>query len=130
MNAPPATAGHDILERVLAVGDLAQLTPAERNAYYNAVCRSTGLNPLTRPLEYIRLQGKLVLYARRDAADQLRKLHGVSLRILSQEFKCDMFSVTVEAKDKDGRIDCDMGVVSIAGLKGEMLANAILKGLT
>ena len=63
---------NDALERIIAQGDLGTLTPEQRTAYYRAVCESLGLNPLTRPFEYIRLQGKLTLYARRDAADQLR----------------------------------------------------------
>ena len=45
--------GTQIMERVLAVGDLNQLQPAERVSYYNAVCESVGVNPLTRPFEYI-----------------------------------------------------------------------------
>ena len=56
-----------IVERVLATGDLAKLSSAERINYYNAVCRSVGLNPLTQPFQYITLNGKLTLYVRRDA---------------------------------------------------------------
>jgi hypothetical protein len=130
MNALLTTESSAILERVLAVGDLAQLTPSERNQYYNAVCRSTGLNPLTRPFEYVKLSGKLVLYARRDAADQLRKLNGVSLRIVRQETIQDLFVVTVEAKDANNRVDTDLGAVAISGLRGEALANAMLKACT
>ena len=39
----------DIMESVLINGDLAKLTPEERTRYYNGVCRSLGLNPLTQP---------------------------------------------------------------------------------
>ena len=71
-----ATLGADI-ERVLVGGDLSKLTPEQRVRYVGETCRSLGLNPLTRPFEFINLGGKLVLYAKRDAADQLRKLNGI-----------------------------------------------------
>jgi hypothetical protein len=130
MNAIATLEHSELMERVLTVGDLAQLTPGERNQYYGAVCRSVGLNPLTRPFEYLRLNGKLVLYARRDAGDQLRKIHGVSLRIVSQENDGDVYTVTTEAKAADGRLDMDIGAVVIASLRGEALANARMKAVT
>ena len=40
----------EVLEQVLIGGDLAQLTEAQRLAYYRAVCQSLGLNPLSKPL--------------------------------------------------------------------------------
>jgi hypothetical protein len=62
----------EVLEQVLIGGDLAQLTEAQRLAYYRAVCQSLGLNPLSKPFEYLWLNGKLRLYALCDCADQLR----------------------------------------------------------
>src|SRR3990167_4471175 len=97
----------DIMESVLLKGDIGKLTPEERVTYYKGVCESVGLNPLTRPLEYITLNGKLTLYARRDAADQLRKIHGVSIEILSQRLDGGLLTVHVRAKDKTGRTDED-----------------------
>ena len=94
------------------------------------MCQSVGLNPLTRPFEYISLQGKLVLYARRDAADQLRRIHGISVEIVERKVVGDILVVHVRAHDKSDRTDEDLGTVSVAGLKGEALANAMLKGIT
>jgi hypothetical protein len=122
--------GGAIVEQVIAKGNLAQLTPEERTRYYTEVCRSVGLNPLTRPLEYITLNGKLTLYARRDAADQLRKLHGISIEIVERSVLEGLITVHVRAKDRDGRTDEDLGVVSVANLKGEAAANAMLKAIT
>jgi hypothetical protein len=62
----------EILEQVLIGGDLSGLTEVQRLAYYRAVCQSLGLNPLSKPFEYLWLNGKLRLYALRDCADQLR----------------------------------------------------------
>jgi len=120
----------EIIEAVVAKGDLALLTPEERTRYYVQVCRSVGLNPFTKPFEYIRLSGRLVLYAKREAADQLRQIHGISLEIVSQQVDSGMLVVHVRAKDKTGRTDEDLGAVSIAGLQGEAKANATLKAIT
>jgi hypothetical protein len=121
----------DIMEAVLLKGDLIKLTPEERLRYYNETCRSLGLNPLTRPFEYLMLNGKLQLYARRDATDQLRKLHGISVKILNQKVSNDLLTVHVQARDKEGREDEDVGAISFPDtLRGEIRSNAIMKAVT
>jgi hypothetical protein len=121
---------YDVLEKVVIHGDLAKLSPEERVAYYARVCESLGLNPLTRPIDYILLNGRLTLYANRSAADQLRNLHGISIEIVSQQQVGDLYVVHVRARDREGRVDEDLGVVPIKGLSGDALANAILKAIT
>jgi hypothetical protein len=125
----PARPG-DIIESVIAKGDLARLTPEERTRYYVEVCKSVGLNPFTRPLEYITLSGKLTLYARREAADQLRQIHGISIEIISQKVDGDLLIVHAKARDKSGRTDEDFGAVNVGGLRGEARANGMLKAIT
>jgi hypothetical protein len=115
------------IETVLATGDLSKLSPEDRTRYLLRVCESLQLNPLTRPLQYIVLSNRLTLYATRDATDQLRKLHGVSVRIASRERLDDLYIVQAEATDRTGRTDTSLGVVSIRGLAGEALANALMK---
>lgn len=119
-----------IIEQVLIKGDLGKLTPEERVIYYREVCRSLGLNELTKPFEYITLNGKLTLYARKDCTDQLRDKHRVSVRKIEREQIGDLYVVTVYATDNTGRTDSDMGAVNIKGLTGENLANAMLKAMT
>jgi len=118
------------LERVLVAGDLAGLSELQRIEYYKAVCESLGLNPLTRPFEYLRLNGRLVLYATRAAADQLRSIHGISIIDARIERQDDLITVTVRGRNRDGREDVEIGVVSVAGLRGDALANAQMKALT
>jgi len=124
--AQPGDAG-DIIESVIAKGDLAKLSPQERTRYYVEVCRSVGLNPLTKPMEYITLNGRMVLYALRNCTDQLRTNRGVSVEDMTESEREGVYVVTCKVKDKDGRTDMAKGAVSIAGLKGEALANAIMK---
>lgn len=118
------------VERVLLDGNLAQLTPDQRVAYYNNVCESLGLNPLTKPFEYITLNSKLTLYAKRDCCEQLRKIHGVSIEIVKREILDTIYVVTARATDRAGRSDESTGAVNIENLKGEARANALMKGET
>lgn len=127
-NKPTAA---DVVESVIVKGDLGQLTPAERVSYYNEVCKSIGVNPLTRPLEFIKLQGRETLYAKRDCADQLRKINGISIAIVSAKDDDGMFVVHAKATDRTGREDEDYGVVALPEtVRGEARANAILKAIT
>lgn len=118
------------IEKVLIQGDLAFLNPDERVQYYNLVCRSVGLNPMTKPFDYIKLNGKLTLYARRDCTDQLRKLNGVSVEVSAREKIGDIYVVTAKATDRNGRSDEATGAVHIGNLRGESLANAFMKAET
>jgi hypothetical protein len=117
----------NVIEQVIAKGDLAKLSPEERVAYYVRTCESLGLNPLTKPFEYITLNGKLTLYARKDATEQLRKIHGVSLSIIGRELVDDVYLVTARATMADGRTDESIGAVAIGGLKGEARAETKAK---
>lgn len=121
----------EIMEAVLLKGDLAKLTPDERVRYYSEVCRSLGLNPLTKPFEFITLNGKLQLYALRTCADQLRKINAVTLSIVSREVSEGILTIHVRATLPDGRSDEDLGAVAFPDtLKGEARANAELKAVT
>lgn len=127
---PQDQQGAAVLEKVVVEGDLSRLSPAERMAYYRSVCESLGLNPITRPFEYVLLQGKLTLYARKDAAEQLRAIRGISVTITDRQRIEDVYIVTARATDKAGRVDESTGAVPIGGLKGADLANAFMKAET
>jgi hypothetical protein len=128
--APAPALDPGIVEQVVIGGDLARLTPAQRVEYYRAVCDSLGLNPLTRPFEYLRLSDRLTLYAKREATDQLRRLYGVSVEITAREAQGDLYVVTARARTPDGRVDEATGAVSLAGLSGANLANAYMRAET
>lgn len=131
VKTPTVATAADIMEQVILKGDLGKLSPQERVVYYNEVCKSIGLNPLTQPLQYMTLQGKHVLYAGRNASDQLRKLNSISIQIVSQDFADGILSIHVKATDRDGRTDEDVGVVPFPDtLKGEVRSNTIMKAVT
>jgi hypothetical protein len=119
-----------VVEQAVVMGDLARLTSAQRVEYYRRVCDSVGLNPFTRPFDYLVLNGKLTLYANRGASDQLRRLRGISIEKVERDLVDDVLMVTVYGRDKDGRVDTAIGAVPIEGLKGEAKANAMMKAET
>lgn len=118
------------IEQVVMQGDLSKLNPEQRVTYYRKVCESSGLNPYTNPFAYIYLNGKLTLYAKKDCTEQLRKLNGISIEGLDDKIIDDLYIVKARARSKDGRTDEATGAVSVAGLKGEQKANAIMKAET
>lgn len=125
-----ATTPAEVVENVLIKGDLSKLSAQERSTYYMRVCESIGLNPLTKPFEYITLNGKLRLYALKDATDQLRSVHKVSVTDMTEAEREGVYIVKSKVQNADGRTDMAIGAVNIAGLKGEALANAMMKAET
>lgn len=119
-----------IAEQVVIKGDLSKLTEQQRMTYYTEVCRSLGLNPLTRPFEYITLNGKLTLYATRGCTDQLRVTRGITITGLDPRQVGDVFVVVATGRDRTGREDSSTGAVAVAALRGEALANAMMKAET
>jgi hypothetical protein len=117
------------VEATLVGGDLSKLTPEERTTYYLRVCESLGLNPLTKPFEYITLNNKLTLYARKDCTDQLRKVHSVSITEPSIKFEDEWIVVSVTARLPDGRTDSDVGLVNKKDMRGDF-GNAVMKAVT
>lgn len=124
----PLAAG--VIEQVMLRGDLAKLNDSQRISYYNNLCHSLGLNPLTKPFEYIILNSKLTLYATRAATDQLRSLYKVSIEITKREEDEHFYKVYTKATTADGRTDEALGMVTISGLTGDKKANAYMKAET
>lgn len=139
------------IERVLLQGDLSQLTPEQRLHYYQSVCASLKLNPLTKPFEFLELKDrqtggkKIVLYARKDCTEQLRRRDNISVEIVKRETIEDVFLVTaratiyVEQVESDGELneirfrarnDESIGAVGLKGMNAEDRANAMMKAET
>jgi len=128
--APPAQVSVEGVEDALLDGDLSKLSPQQRLDYYEKVCESVGLNPLTKPFEYIRLNGQLTLYAKRDAAEQLRAVHGISITDLEENWRDSLCIFRAYAKTEDGRTDVATGAVDTSRDSGQDLANSIMKAET
>ena len=58
------------------------LTHEQRAGYVVALCRALRLNPLTNPVQFIKLNGREVLYVTRTATDQLAAMHGLNRKTI------------------------------------------------
>ena len=124
------TLGSETIMRLVAGGDTAGLSQAQKLEYYKARCEAAGLDNRTAPFQFIKLQGREVLYATKGATDQLASNHGIRVEIQSQVTENGVRTVVVRAVAKDGRQTDDIGVVPVEGLKGADLANAFMKAVT
>lgn len=118
------------IEQAIVSGNLANISPEQRMSLYIRACQSIGLNPLTKPFEYLTLNNRMILYPTKAAAEQLRLIHRVSVVIMNRQRDSDLYIVTALATMPDGRRDTATGIVPIAGLKGVELANALMKAET
>jgi len=130
MSNAPALPNNGVIEALVLAGDLSKMNDQQKVIYYKQFCESLRVNPLTQPFKIMRFQGKEIMYSTKDATDQLRKRDDISVIEAIKEIANDILSWTVKGKNKDGRIDIEVGSVYIGGLKGEALANADMKALT
>jgi len=141
------------MEALLIHGDLERMEPEGRMAFYRKRCDDLGLDYLTRPFDYIRVESQLVkgsfktiLYANKNCAEQLNELHNLSHIILEKRVDPDnagVYQVWVRVRKpiwnkwtlQDNasiayrEID-ELGATNIAGLGGDKLANAQMKAVT
>lgn len=119
----------EIIQTLIINGDLSKLNPQEKVTYYKLFCQRLGLDPLTQPFKILKLNGKEVLYCDRSGAQQLNKKHNVSHEIKTREKVDDLYVVTCRASI-GSRFTDSIGAVTIKGLTGDNLANAMMKGET
>lgn len=120
----------DIISNIVLKGDLSGLTAAQRMDYYNRMCQHVGIDPVTQPFSLLNLSGKQVLYANKSATEQLRVIHGVSVSDLTAQKIDDIYVVVAKGVNKQGRTDAATGAVNVSGLKGDAMANAMMKAET
>ncbi len=115
---------------VITTRNICSLTEIQRAKYYIAVCLSLRLNPVTKPLDYIKNKdGGLTLFVNQIGAAQLRQELNITVEIISRTFQDDMYVVVARAKMGD-RTDESLGVVPIKGLEPKHKANAMMKAET
>lgn len=129
----PASLDEKTLSALILNGDLSRLSEVQRVEYYKVVCNRVGLDPAAQPFKLLNLQGKLILYAGRECAAQLNRLHDVSHAITSREFVqgFDQYVVTCRATMSNGRYTDSIGAVAIPqNAKGDALSNLLMKAET
>lgn len=103
-----------IIQQIVLNGDLAGLSPEQRIEYYTFMCDRCGLDAATRPLEFIKLQGKLVLYMNKTGAAQLRTIHGVSVVEMRDDIVGGhIYRVFAKVQNARGKTDVASGALTI-----------------
>tara|TARA_R100000808_G_scaffold5803_2_gene17498 strand:+ start:4963 stop:6006 length:1044 start_codon:yes stop_codon:yes gene_type:complete len=116
------------VEEALMMNNFERLPAEARVAYLHQLCESMGLNPLSHPFEFIKLNGRWTLYAKKGCTDQLRAVNGVNIEIVENTIHDHQVYVHVRATVPDDRFptgvrsDEDIGVVFI-GSGAEALNN-------
>lgn len=120
----------EIINSLILTGDMSKLTPAQQTSYYDAVCKSLEINPLTQPFAIIVLNGKKTLYATKGCTQQLCSSRKISTEVKNRQTQDSIYIVSARATMPDGRFTDDDGIVGIAGLKSNDLGNAMMKAVT
>jgi hypothetical protein len=87
----------EVMEAVIASGDLSKLSSVQRLQWYKMRCEAVGLDPRTQPFMYVNMQGKLTLYATKTATEQLAQVRRISLNIIGRERVEECIVVTCRA---------------------------------
>jgi len=119
-----------IQESIVLRGDLSGLNESQKKEYYLYRCKQVGLDPAAKPFDLLKLNGKEILYANASCTQQLCSIHRLSTQITHRERLDDIFLVSVRVTGADGRVSENAGAVAVGNLKGDSLANAILKATT
>ena len=130
MSTALATLDPNVISSLVINGDLKGLSNEQRVAYYNYRCQQAGLDPAAKPFDLLTLNGKQILYANASATQQLCGTRGLSVQITGREKVEDIYLVCARVTDQTNRITENTGAVSIGGLKGDSLANAMMKATT
>jgi hypothetical protein len=121
----------EMAEKIVLHGDIGWMNGEQQTQYVLYLCQTYGLDPLTKPLDIIKFpNARVQVYATKRCSEQLSRKHGISITGLSQQITADTVITTATVLSGNGRTDADIGAVSISGLKGDALTNAIMKSAT
>jgi hypothetical protein len=107
-----------VVESMVVRGDLSGLNPQQRAAHYIRVCERLGLDPYSQPFEYLKLNGKEVMYAKKGATDQLAAIHRLNRRIVDGPKVIDLAGTKLvyavaEATLPNGRVETSTATVPL-----------------
>jgi hypothetical protein len=126
----------NILGQLITKGNLAMLSEQNRIDYYYMMCDRYGLDPLSKPFDYITTKtrdGEVIsLYPNTRAAAQMRANQGISVEISARQLiGDDVYMVTAKAIRRDGTYEECAGCVPIyKDMAPQAKANAYMKAET
>lgn len=119
MSGELSQVSHEVVSSIILKNDLSVLTPAQRVEYVAYRSRAVGLDPAAQPFILMESKdGKISLYATKEAAAQLNQLRSLSPTVLKEEFLLDntVYKVTYRVKE-NGRETDDCGAVGLVKIK-------------
>jgi hypothetical protein len=131
--AKPLSEGEvNTLGRLFVGGDMSKLDDKQKWLYYKNYCDRLGLDPYTRPFKLISAQGKQIMYADSTCADQLAARNNLTCEPIDERREDGVLIHVVKVykagEDPATRREVIVrGAVTIENLKGESLANALMK---
>jgi len=119
-----------LFSRYVLTNSLSGFTDQQRAQLIGHLCKTWHLDFNQQPFIIIKTQGKEKLYLSKAGAEQVRNRNNVSIDSVDTKIEDGLVLVTAAASLPSGRHDSDLGTVSIKGLVGDALADAILKAVT
>lgn len=96
-----------------------------------ARCQALGVDVRTAPFIFIRTNGGTKLYATAACIEQIAKRNSVTVVVTKRyETSAGLYVIEGYAETPDGRRTTDIAVIPLQGLRGEHLANAMMKAET
>ncbi len=120
---------NSIAQKAAMSGNLRALTSDEQWQYYLAMCDHLGLDPVSRPFDWIDQEGKLSLYPNANCAAQLAQKGEISFPEYATEMIGEVFVYRVRATSNDERELWATGAVPV-GRTALETARAIKKAET
>lgn len=111
-------------------GDITNLSPLQREAYYTTLCNHLDLDPKLQPFKMLRLRDRYFLYCDHGGVQMLNQLHHISHKILARETANGCYIVTVQATAPGYRTTECIGAVSISKLGNDKLCHAMMRAET
>lgn len=112
----------ELLKKILFKGDLSLLTPEQQIAYYIQRCERIGLDPYSKPFDFLEIadkktgEKKVVLYANKECAAQLTVGRNISIEKLERIEENGVYTVVAHVRTGDGRTGINLSVAKIKGL--------------
>lgn len=108
-----------VIDSLVLRGDISLLNAQDRARYYIEYCQQLGLNPASKPLEIIRLNGKEVLYPTRGATDQLAAIHRLNREIIDGPKLIDLAGTKLvyavcRVTHPNGRVETAVATVALS----------------
>lgn len=121
-----------VVYKLVTSGDASELSDDQKLLYYKATCDAAGLDYRTQPFEFIKLNNRLILYAKKQAAAELCRTRQLSVTVPQRGPMDDegIYEATAQVSDPSGRITEDVGAVFAGQSRGEKLANMRMKAVT